>query len=424
MDQALKLDPDFVLAMVYKANATPGPEGSTLLEQANTKAASVSKPEQLVAAATLAGRRNEFAKAEQLWKQAADAAPGDWRVQMALGAQLFGAEKYGDAIETLNKATAINPNAGAAYNMIGYSHLFLNESAPAVEALKKYASLAPNEPNTQDSLGAALMADGKFADAEAAFKKAIELSPAFVISWDGLAYSKFYRADWKGGNEAVAKEHETGPRPVDRIFADRLGAFAALAEGKTADGLKRIEAISKSSDATPVEIAVTSVDRATALVESGRYPDAVTEAGTALAAANGGTLPAGPSSVLRRTALVVTAAAQGRKGDAAGAQKTVEALQQASAAATDDPALKSAVHFAQGMLAVAQKDLKAASGHFDMCSNQDTYCQWQAFEVSHKAGDAAGADAAKDRLTKIYRRDPVYLYARSMVAPAAPKASN
>ena len=27
MDQALKLDPDFVLAMVYKANATPGAEG-------------------------------------------------------------------------------------------------------------------------------------------------------------------------------------------------------------------------------------------------------------------------------------------------------------------------------------------------------------------------------------------------------------
>jgi hypothetical protein len=111
-------------------------------------------------------------------------------------------------------------------------------------------------------------------------------------------------------------------------------------------------------------------------------------------------------------------------GDAAGAQKTVEALQQASAASMDDPALKSAVHFAQGMLAVAQKDQKAASGHFAMCSNLDSYCHLQAFEVSHKAGDTAGADAAKARLTKIYRRDPLYLYARSKVAPAAPKPSN
>jgi hypothetical protein len=188
--------------------------------------------------------------------------------------------------------------------------------------------------------------------------------------------------------------------------------------------LKKIEAISKSSDATPVEIAATSVDRAGVMVESGRYPDAVTEAGKGLAAATGGTLPPGASSTVRRVSLAVTAAAQGRMGDAAGAQKTVEALQQASAAAPDDPALKSAVHFAQGMLAVAQKDQKAASGHFAMCSNLDTYCQWQAFEVSHKAGDAAGADAAKDRLTKIYRRDPLYLYARSRVAPAAPKATN
>src|SRR6476620_8020647 len=76
MDQALKLDPDFVLAMVYKANATPGAEGSTLLEQANTKAASLSKPEQLVVAATLASRHSDFSKAEQLWKQASDALPG------------------------------------------------------------------------------------------------------------------------------------------------------------------------------------------------------------------------------------------------------------------------------------------------------------------------------------------------------------
>ena len=166
------------------------------------------------------------------------------------------------------------------------------------------------------------------------------------------------------------------------------------------------------------------LNRALVMVETGSYRDAIAETDTTLSLVHGGTLPAGNASVLRRLALAVTASAQGRMGDAAGAEKTAAALQQASTAAPDDPNLKSAVHFAQGMLAAAQKDVKGAQTHFAMCSNQDAYCQWQAFEVSQKAGDKEGASASLARLTRIYRRDPVYLYARSTVNRMAPKQAN
>ena len=76
------------------------------------------------------------------------------------------------------------------------------------------------------------------------------------------------------------------------------------------------------------------------------------------------------------------------------------------------------------MLAVAQKDMKAARVHFDMCSNQHVYCHWQSFEVSRKAGDSAGANASLSRLTKIYRRDPLYLYARAAASRTQPKQTN
>jgi hypothetical protein len=59
-------------------------------------------------------------------------------------------------------------------------------------------------------------------------------------------------------------------------------------------------------------------------------------------------------------ALAVTAEAQGRMGDAAGAEKTVAVLQKQVDARPDDPFAKTTLHFAQGMLAVAQKDMKAA----------------------------------------------------------------
>ena len=423
-DQALKLDPDFALALAYRGTVTPGPEGAKEMEEAGAKAASVSKPEQLFIGALVADRHNDFAKADDLWKQAADTVPTDWRVHMGRGLHYYTEEKYAEAIDAFNKATSINPDAGPAYNMIGYAHLFQGEAGPAVDALKKYASLAPNEPNPQDSLGEALMADGKFADAEAAFRKAISLSPNFAVSWDGVAYTKFFAGDWAGGRDAVSKERASAPRPADRVFADRLGAFATLAEGKTADGLKQLGAIDTSGDASPIDIALTPVDRAMAMVEGGRYRDAVTEAAKSLALADGGKLPPAATGNVRRSALAVTVSAQGRMGDTAAAENTVAALQKDSAARPDDAQLRSAVHFAQGMLAVAQKDMKAARTHFDMCSNQDVYCHWQSFEVSQKARDTAGADASLARLTRIYLRDPVYLYARATAKRMAPKSSN
>lgn len=419
-DQALKLDPDFALALAYRGSFTPGPDGLKDIEQASAKTAAISKPEQLMIAAIAAGRRGEFARSEDQWKQLTDLVPGDWHAYQGRGFQLFFVQKYGDALDALNKATTLNPNAGSAYNMIGYAHLLQGDAGPAVDALKKYASLAPNEPNPQDSLGEALMANGQFADAEAAFQKALSILPTFSIAWEGAAYSKFFANDWAGGQTAAAKARETAARKPDRISADRLAAFAAVASGKTNDGLARLDAIAKSPDASSIDIALVPVDRAIVLVENGRYRDALTEATKAIATANADPFPPEARVRIRSQALAITASAQARMGDAAGLEQTVVALQKEAEAKPDDPNVKSAVTLAEGALAISKKDTKTARMHFEMCSTQDNYCQWQAVELSRKAGDTEGANALLARLTKIYRRDPIYLYARSVVSPTKP----
>jgi tetratricopeptide (TPR) repeat protein len=423
LDQAIKLDPDFALALAYRGSGVPGPEGLKDLEQARAKAGAASKPEQLLIAVFLSSQQADFAKSQDLWKQLTEAVPDDWRAHMGRGAQLFVLQKYSDALDALNKATALNPNAGPAYNMIGYAHLVQGEAGPAVEALRKYASLAPNEPNPQDSLGEALMANGQFADAEAAFQKAISLSPKFGVAWEGVAYTKFFRGDWTGGQAAVAKAHEAASRGFERLNAARLGAYGKLAEGKTAEGLNEIDVLAKSPDASAINVALASVDRAGVLVESGRYRDAIAEASKAVQAADGGQLPPGAAINVRNVALAVTVAAQGRMNDAVGAEKTVASAQKQVDARPDDPFARTTLHFAQGMLAVAQKDMKAARMHFEMCLEQDFACHWQALEVSRKAGDKAGADASLARLTKLYVRAPLYVYARAM-ATRGPKQTN
>ena len=53
-DQAVKLDPDFALALADRGTATPGAEGLKDLEDAKAKSASASKAEQLLIDAMLA----------------------------------------------------------------------------------------------------------------------------------------------------------------------------------------------------------------------------------------------------------------------------------------------------------------------------------------------------------------------------------
>jgi Flp pilus assembly protein TadD len=424
-DEAVKLDPDFALALMYRGNVTPGLKGLQDIEQAKAKAASASNGEQMLIDATLAGRRGEQAKSLEIWGQLADAFSNDWRVHMGRGAQLYGSEEYDKAIDSFKKATALEPSAAApAYNMIGYAYLVRGQTAPAIEALKKYAELRPNEPNPQDSLGEALMAAGQMADAEAAFRKAASMSTAFPVAWEGVAYTKFFRGDWAGGREAVAEARKVSTRPSDRVNAEQLAIAATFSEGRTAEGMKQIDALAASSDATPADVAFTSALRGVVLIEGGKYRDAAAQGMKAVESAQSGKFPPFVTATLERLGWTVQSVAAGLSRDVAGAQKATDALQASATKRPDDPQLQSALHLAQGMVAAANKDIKTARMHFDRCSDTDSYCHWQATVVSEKAGDKSGAETSRAKLTRVYQRSPTYLYAWSRVAGKQAKSSN
>ena len=417
-NEALKLDPEFALALMYRGNATPGPGGLADIEQAKAKAATASKPEQILIDATLASRRNELARSQQLWGELAEAVPDDWRVHMGRGSQLYSAEKYDEAITSLTRATALNPSAGPAYNMIGYAHLVQGETEPAIEALKKYAALNPNEPNPHDSLGEALMAAGRMTEAEASFRKAAAMGE-FPIAWEGVAYTKFFSRDWNGGRQALAEARKGSSRATDRVNIDRLGLAATFAEGRAGDGLKQLDAFVSSADVVPGDVAFADIFRGMVLIDSGRYADAAARGEKAVENSASGKFSPFLTMNLERAGWMVQAAAAGFSNDPGRAQKAVDALQAAAAKRPDNPQLASTVHFAQGMAAAASKDIKNASAHFERCSDSDIYCHWQAAAIRQKAGDTAGAEASRARLTRLHRRDPIYLLAWSRTGTTA-----
>jgi tetratricopeptide (TPR) repeat protein len=267
-----------------------------------------------------------------------------------------------------------------------------------------------------------MLSAGQFADAEAGFRKALAMAPEFYVSLEGVAYAKFFAGDWAGGREALAQARQLATRPEDRTEVDTFAALASLAEGKTADGLKQLDTIAKSPDTSVGNVASANIYHAMAMLEGGKYQEAhesLASLGERIDRTKIG--PGLFASLLRSTVSVCVSAAalSGRPEAVKLAEADLAELEKEAEHRTDDPRIQSALHLARGMVAVAKKDMKEARTHFDQCGDSDTYCHWQAIKASEKGGDKAGADASRARLTKVYRRDPVYLYARSSISRPA-----
>jgi tetratricopeptide (TPR) repeat protein len=420
--EALKLDPGFVLAHATHGQATPGPEGLKELEAAAASASALPEAERTMIEGMLASRQNESAKAREAFTKVTQLAPADWRGFYLLGTQLLGAEDYTGAVPALRKAIELDPAAGGANNMMGYAALRQGDTDGAIKAFTEYTRALPQEPNPQDSLGEALLAAGKFKEAEAAFLKAFELSPQFFGAYDGVAYAKYYAGDATGALDALAKEKAAATRPVDKLGADELRAIMLLAQNKTAEGLALYTDLEKMTDAMPA-VALVPAHRAYMLVELGRGREAMPIIAAALKRADSGELPPALSRTLRDQALGARIVAEVAAKNAEAAQQTAVALQQLATERPDDVTAQSAMHFGMGMAAMGKRDYAGARGHFEKCLSADFYCRAQTVTAAAKAGDKAGADAARAAFLKLYVRDPIHLWERSRLQDESAKSS-
>jgi tetratricopeptide (TPR) repeat protein len=418
-DQAVKLDPDFVLAHALHGVATPGPAGLKELETAMEAAGGLPEAERVLIEGSVANRRGEATKAQGAFVRLTELVPGDWRSHYSLGQQLLLDQKYPEAVAALKKATALNANAGGAQNMLGYAALRQGDAEGAIAAFQEYVRILPKEPNPQDSLGEALLAAGRFKESEAAFQKALELSPQFWTAHQGIAYGRLYAGDGAGGREALAKAKAAATLPTDKISVDDELAAVAVAQHDSKTALGILDAIEKTDGAQLSDLAFVPLRRALVLTDAGRSREALAPIAVALKNADGGQLPPGISRVLGRQALRARIAAEVQMRDVAAATKTSAALDEAAGTAADNAVVQTAMHYGRGMLAVAKGDAPGARAHFDKCSREDTICKWQGVVTAGKAGDKAGAAAAREELLKNYGRDPVALIVRARLSPAA-----
>ena len=420
--KALALDPKFSSAMAMVGATTPGPEGDKMIADALAQGSALPEAEQVHMRLAQALHASDTAKAVEQGKKLTELLPGSWRSHSLYGVALNVAGRWEDATTAFKKALEVEPTAAVLYNNLGYLELQHGKVDDAVVHLKKYAELLPKEPNAHDSLAEALLLGGKYDEAEAAFKKAIELDPKFVEPWSGVGFAHFYKGDWAGGYDAFAKFRDAAPNVSKKGPAFFSMAWAAAAQGKTADALKALDAwdveTAKTADAEAGLWA--ALTRSAIYVETGKIQDGVKLLGALADRIEKADAPAPKKlrwNVYRNVALATASARLAKAPDAEKARAAVEEL----VGKSDDAELKGKAAYARGQAALAKNDAKAAAEAFKGCQPFDDFCSWERMKAQEKSGDKAASQQTREALQKTHRREALGFFVWTKVAPPPAK---
>ena len=193
-DKAISLDPNFALAELNRANASPtAKEFFEHLNKAVTLSAKASDGERLLIQAAEAGANANPTKQKEILEQLVAAYPNDERAHFNLGGYYFGQQDFAQAIGHYKKATELAPDYSTAYNILGYAYRQNEAYNDAENAFKKYIELIPNDPNPYDSYAELLLKMGRFDDAITQYNKALAIDPNFINSHFGIAAALAYK---------------------------------------------------------------------------------------------------------------------------------------------------------------------------------------------------------------------------------------
>ncbi|MBL0214077.1 MAG: hypothetical protein IPQ07_09340 [Myxococcales bacterium] len=411
LNKAISLDAEFAFAHAFLGQVTPGADGMTSLDKAVTLAAKLPEAERLTIEAMRMMRAGEHDKAVATYQKVIALAPDDWHAMITLGTDANFTADHAAALKYFEQAAKAKPDLAIAQNGLAYGNAGLRQWEPAIAAAKKQVELLPKEPNPADTLGEIQLLAGKFDDSEKAFQQALTLEPKFNISWQGVAFARAYRADWKGALEASAKQTAGATTSNDRVGTQMDAAWLMLASGKPADAIAQLDAIEKDADAakTP-SFAFATLDRAYMLELTGKYPDAVKVLADGLT--RGDALPGAAKRNAQRMHAILTLRLAAMTGKAAPDADKLVALVDENATT---PIAKSFASWAHGLAAWAKTGAKDAVAELAKCEPQVSGCRLDLAAAQRKAGDAAGAQATDKALLETPVRDPITVYAVSQL---------
>jgi tetratricopeptide (TPR) repeat protein len=131
-------------------------------------------------------RQGNLDQAELIYRQILDEIPDHADSLHLLGVVAHQRGQYKRAVQLMQRAVALSPEAGSYYCNLAESLRMAGEIPAAVTAAEKAISLLPHNPDGHNHLGLALQMQARFVEAETAFREAISLRPDFALAHNNL----------------------------------------------------------------------------------------------------------------------------------------------------------------------------------------------------------------------------------------------
>jgi tetratricopeptide (TPR) repeat protein len=393
-DKAIAKDPNFALAELNRANASPtAKEFFEHLKKAVALADKASDGERLLIQATDAGANANPTKQKELLDQLVAAYPNDERAHFNLGGYYFGQQDFTQAIEHYKKATELAPNYSPAYNILGYAYRQNAEYANAEAAFKKYIELIPNDPNPYDSYAELLLKVGRFDDSIVQYQKALAVDPNFFNSHLGIAADYLYLGKPSEAQVELQIITEKARSDGERRAALFAQMVVAADGGKYDQALAEVQkqyALGEKTNDVPTMVGDLQL-RGNILLEMGKYDEAKKAYEAALKMNNESTL----SQQLKDNAALfhhynLARVALGKK-DLATAKTETETFKTGAEAAKNSLLIKQS-HELAGMIALQEKNYDTAIAELTQSNQQNPSNLYLLGQAYQGKGDAAKAN--------------------------------
>jgi tetratricopeptide (TPR) repeat protein/predicted Ser/Thr protein kinase len=223
LEKAVELDPQFAMAYRYLGE-TYGELGSKdasdeAYKKAKLHSEKATEKEKLHIDALYAQwleRDNE--KRFRLIKEWTEKYPKEKDAHYELAFYYRERGMYNDAVQEFQKALQLDPNMGAALNMLAYTYADMEDYEKAFVVFKRYAEAMPEDANPLDSMAELHFKMGKLDEAIEKYNEALGIQPNFGCE-PRLAYVY-----------ALKQDYLETMRLVDR-FTDRAPSAGLKAEG-------------------------------------------------------------------------------------------------------------------------------------------------------------------------------------------------
>jgi serine/threonine protein kinase/Tfp pilus assembly protein PilF len=245
LESAVRIDPNFAAAYLQLGMAYGGLGDrramETAYEKAKTLSAKASEKDRLYIEALYAEAiEKDPEKSFRLIRELTERYPKEKRAHLSLAAQYRSRKKIPEAIQELVKALELDPDYGAALNLLAYFYADIGENDRAIEYFKRYAAASPGDANPIDSLAEFYFKIGKLDEAAAKFKEVETVKPGFGAK-SRIAYIYALKENYPEAMRWIDQYNASATAPGRRVEASGWKAFYLYWLGREKASLDELE---------------------------------------------------------------------------------------------------------------------------------------------------------------------------------------